>query len=152
MYLVTLLAGLMFRKPGNPLLPLLLAQAKLASSIFSLVFFFGRAPYLICLANAVVDGLIGALVLSLYFLQKKTRRFMANLTLKLLLAGFTLAGRKKGLQDLFRLTAAAFGREVPALRGQSRGEMLDSYARFTRGQAEQAIAGGAAAGGAQKPL
>lgn len=71
MYLVTLLAGLMFEKPGNPLLPLLLVQAKLASSILSLVIFFGRAPYLVCLANAVVDGLIGALVLRLYFLQKK---------------------------------------------------------------------------------
>ena len=71
---------------------------------------------------------------------------MANLKLKLLLAGFTLAGRKKGLQDLFRLTAAAFGREVPALRGQSRGEMLGSYARFTGGQVQQALAAGTSAG------
>jgi hypothetical protein len=71
MYLVTLLAGLMFKKPGNPLFPLLLAQAKLASSILSLVFFFGRAPYLVCLANAVIDGGIGALALGLFFLQKR---------------------------------------------------------------------------------
>ena len=71
MYLVTLLAGLMFKKPGNPLFPMLLAQAKFASSILSLVFFFGRAPYLICLANAVIDGGIGALVLGLFFLQKR---------------------------------------------------------------------------------
>ncbi len=71
---------------------------------------------------------------------------MANLTLKLLLAGITLAGRKKGLQDLFRLTAEAFGRGVPALRGQSRREMLGSYARFTGVQVEQAIAAGTAAG------
>ena len=71
MYLVTLLAGLMFKKPGNPLFPMLLAQGKFASSILSLVFFFGRAPYLICLANAVVDGGIGALVLWLFFLQKR---------------------------------------------------------------------------------
>jgi hypothetical protein len=61
----------MFKKPGNPLFPTLLAQAKLASSILSLVFFFGRAPYLICLANAVVDGGIGVLALWLFFLQKK---------------------------------------------------------------------------------
>jgi len=71
MVLVTLLAGLMFRKPGNPLFPLLLAQGKLASSILSMIFFFGRAPYLICLANAVVDGGIGALALWLSRLQKR---------------------------------------------------------------------------------
>jgi hypothetical protein len=71
MYLVTLLAGLMFKKPGNPLFPLLLAQGKFASSILSLVFFFGRSPYLICLANAVIDGGIGALALWLFFLQKR---------------------------------------------------------------------------------
>jgi len=71
MYLVTLLAWLMYRKPGNSLLPLLLAQGKFASSILSLLFFFGRAPYLVCLANAITDGLIGALVMRLYFLQKK---------------------------------------------------------------------------------
>jgi hypothetical protein len=71
MYLVTLFAGMMFRKPVNPLLPMLLAQGKLASSMVSLFYFFDRAPYLICLANAVVDGLIAALVLGLYFLQKK---------------------------------------------------------------------------------
>jgi hypothetical protein len=71
MVLVTSLAGLMFRRPGNPLLPLLLAQGKFASSFLSLFFFFGRAPYLVCLANAVVDGGIGVLVLWLYFQQKK---------------------------------------------------------------------------------
>jgi hypothetical protein len=71
MYLVTLLAWLMYRKPHNALLPMLLAQGKFASSILSLVFFFGRAPYLVCLANAVTDGLIGALVIWLHFLQKK---------------------------------------------------------------------------------
>lgn len=71
---------------------------------------------------------------------------MANLTLKLLLAGITIAGRKKGLKGLFLLTASAFGREIPDLRGQSRSEMLHSYARFTRREAETAIAGGMAAG------
>ena len=71
MVLVTSLAGLMFSRPGNPLLPLLLAQGKFASSFLSLFFFFGRAPYLVCLANAVIDGGIGVLVLWLYFQQKK---------------------------------------------------------------------------------
>ena len=71
MALVTWLAWQMFRKPGNPLFPLLLAQGKIASSLISLFFFFGRAPYLACLANAVVDGGIGALVLWLRALQKR---------------------------------------------------------------------------------
>jgi len=62
---------MMFRRPGDPLLPLLLAQGKFASSFLSLFFFFGRAPYLVCLANAIVDGGIGSLVLWLYFQQKK---------------------------------------------------------------------------------
>ena len=70
---------------------------------------------------------------------------MANLRLKLLLALSLLAGRKKGLADLYRLTAAAFGRELPALRGQSRDEMLRGYARFTRGEAERSLARGTAA-------
>ncbi len=70
MYLVTLLAGLMFKKPGHPLLPLLLANAKIGSSLLSLAFFLRGSPYLICLANALADGFIGALVLVLYSLQK----------------------------------------------------------------------------------
>ncbi len=69
---------------------------------------------------------------------------MANLTLKLLLAGLLLAGRKKGLKDLFRLTAEAFGQEPPDLRGSSRAEILLNYARFTRAEAERSLAGGTA--------
>jgi len=69
---------------------------------------------------------------------------MANLKLKLLLAGLRLCGRKKGLADLFQLTATAFGREAPNLRGQSHSEMLDGYARFTRSEAEKAIQNGTA--------
>jgi hypothetical protein len=71
MYLVTLLAWLMARRPGDPLLPLLLAHGKFASAVLSLVFFFGRAPYLVCLANAVVDAGIGTLALWLRRLQKR---------------------------------------------------------------------------------
>jgi hypothetical protein len=71
---------------------------------------------------------------------------MASLSLKLRLAALALAGKKKGLADLFRLTAAAFGQEPPQLRGLSRRDMLDGYARFTRSQVEKALASGAAAG------
>ena len=69
---------------------------------------------------------------------------MASPTLKLLLAGLTLAGGKKGLKDLFRLTAEAFGQAPPALRGLSRGEILLDYARFTRAEAEKSLAKGTA--------
>jgi hypothetical protein len=66
MYLVTLLAFLMFRHPENRSFPLLLVNAKMASSVLSLAFFLLQAHYLIYLANFVVDGLIGIVVLKLY--------------------------------------------------------------------------------------
>ena len=69
---------------------------------------------------------------------------MTNLTLKLLLAGLRLGGRKKGLTELFRLTATAFGREAPNLRGQSSAKILDGYVRFTRSETEKAIQNGTA--------
>jgi hypothetical protein len=69
---------------------------------------------------------------------------MVNLRLKLLLAVLPLAGRKKSLADLYRLTAAAFGQEIPALRGQSRRALLQGFARFTRAEAEQSLAQGTA--------
>lgn len=71
MVLVTGLAAQMFRRPENRAFPPLLALGKLASSALSLFFFFGQAPYLVCLANAVVDGGIGILVLWLHALQRK---------------------------------------------------------------------------------
>jgi hypothetical protein len=67
MYLVTVLAFLMFRNPGNGYFPMLLAQAKLASSILSLGLFVTQAHYLIYLANFIIDGVIGSLVIVLYF-------------------------------------------------------------------------------------
>ncbi len=69
---------------------------------------------------------------------------MANLTLRLMLAGLRLAGRKKGLRDLFRLTADAFSQTPPGLRGLSCGEILRSYARFTCAEAERSLAAGTA--------
>jgi hypothetical protein len=71
MYLVTILAYLMFRNPENYYFPLLLTHAKLASSILSLAFFLLQEHYLIYLANFIIDGLIGVVVLVLYL---KVRR------------------------------------------------------------------------------
>jgi len=71
MYLVSLLAFMMFRHPDNPYFPLLLTNAKLASSVLSLCFFILHQPYLIYLTNCLADGLIGLLVLYFYFKLKK---------------------------------------------------------------------------------
>lgn len=44
--------------------------------------------------------------------------------------------KKKKLTELFRLTADAFQRELPELRGLSFAECLEKYALFTKEQAE----------------
>jgi len=72
MYLVTLLAILMYRNPAQHIYPFLLAHAKLASSILSLFLFFIYRPYLIFLANFVIDGLIGLAALYFYLKIRKT--------------------------------------------------------------------------------
>ncbi len=66
MYLVALLAYLMYRYPEVKHFPLLLAHAKLASAALSLYLFLVHQPYLIYLANCLVDGLIGAVTLFFY--------------------------------------------------------------------------------------
>lgn len=59
MFVVTVLALGLFRRPENPLFASILAQAKLASAAFSLFLFVSEGRFLILLANGVVDGLIG---------------------------------------------------------------------------------------------
>jgi hypothetical protein len=72
MYLVTVLSFLMFKQPGNRYFPLLLIHGKLASSILSLVFFLLQSPYLIYLANFIIDGVIGIIVIILYLHMRRT--------------------------------------------------------------------------------
>ncbi len=67
MYVVTALAWLMYRWPREKLYPLLLAQAKIASSLLSFLMFALQAPWLVYLANGIVDGALGLLVLAMYF-------------------------------------------------------------------------------------
>jgi hypothetical protein len=74
MYLVSLLAWLMFKHPENPTFPTLLFQGKLATSLLSLGFFLVHRPFLIYLANFCVDGLIAAGVWWLGKLQKERGR------------------------------------------------------------------------------
>lgn len=62
MYVVTFLAASLARRPSDRAAARLLVHAKLASSLISLGLYIAHRPYLILLANAVVDGLIGAAV------------------------------------------------------------------------------------------
>lgn len=48
--------------------------------------------------------------------------------------------RDRGMADLFRCTAGAFGCDVPPLDGLSHRQRLRLYAQFTRDQAERALA------------
>lgn len=66
MYLVTLVAFLMYKHPENSYFPLLLANGKLASSLLSLCIFVFSQPYLILVVNCVVDGLIGIAAYAFY--------------------------------------------------------------------------------------
>lgn len=59
MYVVTVLAWSLFRRPDDPVYPRLLAHAKLGSAALSLAAFALYAPHLLFLANGIVDGAIG---------------------------------------------------------------------------------------------
>jgi hypothetical protein len=74
MYLVTLLAYMMYRHPENRFFPLLLSNGKLASSALSLGFFLWHQPYLIYGANFIVDGFIGIVVLIFYFKINRVKK------------------------------------------------------------------------------
>jgi hypothetical protein len=71
MYVVTFIAFEIFRHPENPAFMVLLANAKTASSLLSLVLLFRDAFYLIYLVNFIVDGCIGLMALWLYTRMKK---------------------------------------------------------------------------------
>ena len=61
----------MYKRPDNAYFPQLLAHAKLASAVLSLALFLLQGHYLVFLANAVIDGGIGALVAGLYFSRRR---------------------------------------------------------------------------------
>ena len=68
MYMVTILACLIYRHPEERLFSFLLANGKLASSLISLFLFVTDQPYLIYITNCIADGLIGLAAL-LYYLS-----------------------------------------------------------------------------------
>jgi hypothetical protein len=59
MYVVSLLAWLMYRHPDQDLPPIILINAKLASSLLSFALFLFVVPSLALLVNGVVDGCLG---------------------------------------------------------------------------------------------
>ena len=71
MYLVAVIAYLMFRHPEAPSFPLFLVHAKPASSFLSVCFALAYEPYLIFLVNCVVDGFIGLAAFYFYRRMKK---------------------------------------------------------------------------------
>ena len=71
MYVVTVLAFLMYRSPENSAFPLLLTHSKLATSILSLALFLLHERYLIYITNFVVDGFIGVVILLFYLKIKR---------------------------------------------------------------------------------
>lgn len=66
MYLVAVLAYMMYRRPEVASYALLLAHAKSASAALSLYMFLVHGRYLICLVNMAVDGLLGAVAAFFY--------------------------------------------------------------------------------------
>lgn len=71
MYVVTLLAWLMYRKPADPRLPFLLAHGKGASGLLSLGLLVFHRPYFIYAANGLIDLSLAALAWVLYLSRKK---------------------------------------------------------------------------------
>jgi hypothetical protein len=66
MTVVTILAWRMYRSPAEKIYPLLLGQAKVASSLLSFLMFAFHAPWLVYLVNGIVDGGLGTIVLAMY--------------------------------------------------------------------------------------
>lgn len=66
MYLVSLLACMMFLHPENKYFIWLLINGKSASSVISIFLFAFHQPYLIYATNGVVDGSIAVILIMMY--------------------------------------------------------------------------------------
>ncbi|HNW59935.1 MAG TPA: hypothetical protein PKI62_09695 [bacterium] len=71
MYLVTLLAAMMFRHPRETVYPRLLIHAKSASALLSFALFLFQSPLLVYLTNGLVDG---GIALGVYALARPQRQ------------------------------------------------------------------------------
>jgi hypothetical protein len=74
MYLVTVLAVLMYLHPGKAAYPLLLFHGKIASAALSFLLFFVHMPFLLYLGNGIVDGGIGITALIICLKKKRADR------------------------------------------------------------------------------
>jgi hypothetical protein len=70
MYLVSMLAFMMYKNPGNSLLPVLLINGKSASSIVSILFIIVHGAALIYIVNAITDG---SIAVGVFLLNRKIR-------------------------------------------------------------------------------
>lgn len=78
MYVVAALAFMMYLRPRERYFPLLLINAKLASSFMSVIFFISHARYLVYVANFVVDAAIGMLVFLIYVEMTKAGKWASS--------------------------------------------------------------------------
>lgn len=74
MYLVTVLAYLMYRNPEECLFPFLLAHGKFMSSLLSLAAFVFEQRYLIYICNFIIDGFIGIVAFYMYYQVKRLKQ------------------------------------------------------------------------------
>lgn len=70
MYLVSMLAFMMYRNPENSSLPVLLINAKSASSVVSVLLIIVHGACLIYIVNAITDG---SIALGVFLLSRKIR-------------------------------------------------------------------------------
>lgn len=66
MYVVALLAFQMYRNPKDAVFPFLLFNAKIASSLISILLFVVDKRLLLYITNGIVDGSIGLLAIVMY--------------------------------------------------------------------------------------
>ncbi len=71
MYVVTVLAFMMYRFPEKIHFPLLLTHAKFASSVLALALFLFQTGCLIYITNFIVDAFIGFLALGFYLKMRR---------------------------------------------------------------------------------
>jgi hypothetical protein len=133
MAVVTVLAWNAGTHPEARIYPQLLAVAKASSSLLSFGAFAFGGGYLILLANGVVDGLIAVFVLLTFFMNPLL--WAASIWLPSPL-------RRRKIGELQALTAMAFGEDPPKKKLPPAPSALESYAIFTRGLVDRAIAGG----------
>ncbi|MFC1642810.1 hypothetical protein ACFL5O_09020 [Myxococcota bacterium] len=145
MYVVTALAWGMYRSPRQSAYPLLLCQAKCASSVVALALWFLDAPLLVYLATFVVDGGLGLLALVMFFrarafgLPRATSESPVNLRLRL--ANLYVPGflRERKWQQFLSLTARALCADPPSLTGLTWQAQLQQYGDYTRAAATTAL-------------